>query len=224
MNYDELWWIMMNYDADELCTHQNEIWHDWTGELYPPSILTSTTARAITERLPRLPGKTDLAAGCAMISGTHRGCGCVGVCWKPHDNLSKMGPKMSKTLENGPKNPTTFKYSRKLSQNIQNNGWLMGWYQLTHGWHRQTPQIITYRIFFLTNKVTASESNQTYLEANTCQSILYSSHLLKIGEAANISTKPQTIQKNSLTHCRILLYMGGKNHPINEIEEYPLVN
>ena len=43
MNYDELWWIVMNYDEimmtydeimmnyDELCTHQNGIWHDWTG-------------------------------------------------------------------------------------------------------------------------------------------------------------------------------------------------
>ena len=43
MNYDEIWWIVMNYDEimmtydeimmnyDELCTHQNGIWHDWTG-------------------------------------------------------------------------------------------------------------------------------------------------------------------------------------------------
>jgi hypothetical protein len=37
-----------------------------------------------------------------------------------------VGPKMAKILENDPKIPTTFKYSRKLSKKFQNNGWLMG--------------------------------------------------------------------------------------------------
>jgi hypothetical protein len=64
--------------------------------------------------------------------------------------------------------------------------------------------------FFLTNKVTASESNQTFLEANTCQS--YIPRIFWKLVRRQIFPQNQTIQKNSLIHGRILLYMG-KNPP-----------
>ena len=224
MNYDELWWIVMNYDEimmtyDEIMMNYDELW--WI--MYPSKWdMTWLNWLAIPAINPDLHNSSRNHRKVATAAGENGpGCGmrydlrdpwgmCVCVCWKPHDNLSKVGPKMAKILENDPKIPTTFKYSRKLSKNFQNNGWLMGWYQLTHGWHRQTPQIITYRIFFLTNKVTASESNQTFLEANTCQS--YIPRIFWKLVRRQIFPQNQTIQKNSLIHGRILLYMG-KNPP-----------
>ena len=214
MNYDELWWTMMNYD---------ELWCWWI--MYPSKWdMTWLNWWAIPAINPDLHNSSRNHRKVATAAGENGpGCGmrydlrdpwgdvgvwaCAGnhttICQKWVQKCQKLS-KMAQKIQ--PRSSTLGSYP-KISKTM--DGWWVdiNWRMADIAKLHKSSHIEYFS--WQTRSPLLNQIKHTWKQ-NTCQSILYSSHLLKIGEAANISTKPQTIQKNSLVHGRILLYMGGK--------------